>query len=104
VLYLGLRAEVRNNLPHLAGCVSDIARYFEDWRYPFERELLFGDFDDPRRAFIECYCEIRRLRPQLASVYESLWGTFEPEWVLSWPEAQPCWELRLAAASSKADL
>ncbi|MHA6297107.1 HEPN domain-containing protein [Devosia sp. CAU 1758] len=89
---------VRENLPHLSGCVSEIARYFEDWRYPFETDLLFGDYDNPRRAFIECYREIRRRRPNLASAYESLWGTFEPDWVLTWPVDRPRWELKLSKA------
>lgn len=97
-LYRALPTESATNLPHLAECVAEIARYFEDWRYPFEKDLLFGDFDNPRRAFIECYREIKRLQPQLASVYEDLWGTFEPEWLQSWPESQPRWELRLVRA------
>ncbi|MGV8952894.1 MAG: hypothetical protein ACOH2M_17485 [Cypionkella sp.] len=97
-LYNELPDPVRNNLPHLAECVSGIARYFEDWRYPFEKDLLFGDYDDPRRAFIKCYVEIKRLKPELTSVYERLWGKFDPEWLLSWPVDQPRWELRLANA------
>ena len=97
-LYRALPTEIATNLPHLAECVAEIARYFEDWRYPFEKDLLFGDYDNPRRAFIECYREIRRLQPQLVSVYEDLWGTFEPEWLQSWPEDRPRWELRLVRA------
>lgn len=93
-----LPEEIRGNLLHLSECVAEIARYFEDWRYPFEKDLLFGDCDNPRRAFIECYREIKRLRPQLESVYEGLWGTFEPEWLLTWPTDHPRWELRLASA------
>lgn len=97
-LFLALPDDNRAQLPHLSECVSEIARYFENWRYPFEQELLFGDFENPRRAFIECYREIRRLRPQLVSVYEGLWGAFEPEWVQTWPNDRPRWELRLAGA------
>lgn len=97
-LYLGLPDDVRANLPHLNDCVSDIARYFEDWRYPFEKDLLFGDYESPRRAFIECYREIKRLQPQLVCFYEKLWGSFEPEWVSTSPVYQPRWELRLAGA------
>ena len=97
-LYLKLPEATRANLPHLAECVAEIARSFEDWRYPFEKDLLFGDYEDPRRAFIECYREIRRQQPELVSVYESRWGGFDPEWVQSWPEGQPRWELRLVCA------
>lgn len=97
-LFRLLPEEICGNLPHLSKCVAEIARYFEDWRYPFEKDMLFGDYDNPRRAFIECYREIERLRPQLQSVYESIWGTFEPEWVLTWPTDNPRWELRLAGA------
>ncbi len=95
-LFVSLPEEVKSNLPHLQTCAEEIAHYFEDWRYAYEKDFIVGDFGSPRRAFIECYREIRRLRAQLVSVYESLWGGFEPEWVRSWPEAQPRWELRLA--------
>jgi HEPN domain-containing protein len=97
-LYDALPEEIRASLPHLGECVVEIARYFEDWRYPFEKELLFGDYENPRRGFIECYREIRRLRPQLVSVYEGNWGGFDPEWIQSLPEDHPRWELRLARA------
>lgn len=97
-LYDDLPDGIRGNLPHLAEHAVDIARYFEDWRYPFEKDFLFGDFEDPRRAFIECYGEIKRLQPQLISVYESRWGSFDPEWILTRPVDQPRWELRLAEA------
>ena len=79
-LFDGLPDRVRAKLPHLEDCASEIARYFEDWRYPFEREFLIGDSEEPRRAFIQCYAEIRRLRPTLRSVYEAIWGSFEPDW------------------------
>ncbi|MCR6671794.1 hypothetical protein [Devosia ginsengisoli] len=94
-LYFRLPADVRQNLMHLSEHVAEIARYFVDWRYPFEKDLLLGDYENPRRAFIECYREIKRLRPQLASVYENLWGGFDPEWIQSWLTEQPRWELRL---------
>lgn len=97
-LFDDLPEEIRGNLPHLQECAEEMARYFEDWRYVFEKDLLFGDDEHPRRGFIECYREIKRLRPQLASVYESLWGGFEPEWIRSWPEDRPRWELRLVPA------
>ena len=84
------------NLPHLSECVVEMARYFEEWRYPYEREFLEADDEAPRRAFIESYREIKRLQPELSSVYERCWGSFEPEWVQTWPEALPRWELRLA--------
>ncbi len=87
VLFDALPEDVRNNLPHL-----------QDWRYAYEMEFLVGDEEHPRRGFIECYREIRRLGPHLASGYESQWGAFEPEWVRSWPEGRPRWELRLARA------
>jgi len=96
-LYEGLPDEIKVNLRHLSECVADMATYFEDWRYPFEKPFLAGDDEIPRRAFIECYREIRRLRPDVSSVYETRWGSFEPEWVQTWPEAQPRWELRLAS-------
>jgi HEPN domain-containing protein len=97
-LFRALPEESRANLPHLEECVAEIARYFEDWRYPFERELLFGDFDNPRRAFVECCRETRRLRPTLVSIYEQLWEGFEPEWLQTWPTDHPRWELRLIRA------
>jgi hypothetical protein len=80
--------EVRFNLPHLADCVSDIRRYFEDWRYPHEQEFLIASEDGPRRAFIERYREIRRLRPDLSSIYEQLWGAFEPSWLRAWAQGE----------------
>ena len=89
MLFDALPEDVRKNLPHLQECVGDMALYFENWRYAYETEFLVGADEYPRRAFIECYREIKRLRPQLASVYESLWGGFEPEWVRSRPEVQP---------------
>jgi HEPN domain-containing protein len=97
-LYDDLPDDIHRNLPQLAECAADIARYFEYWRYPFEKDFFFGDFENPRRAFIECYGEIKRLQSQLTSVYESHWGSFEPEWILTWPIEQPRWELRLAEA------
>lgn len=75
-----LPAETKSALPHLESCVAEIDRYFENWRYPHEHELLFGDFENPRRAFIECHREIRRLQPKSMSVYEKNWGSFEPNW------------------------
>ena len=80
-LFNALPAENRDMLLYLDGCVDEIDRYFENWRYPFEKELLLGEFDNPRRAFIECYREIRRLRPELMSIYEENWGSFEPDWM-----------------------
>jgi HEPN domain-containing protein len=97
-LFDTLPEKVRSNLPHLQECVGEIARYFEDWRYAFEKEFLVGDDEYPRRGFIECYREIKRLRPQLTSVYEALWGGFEPEWLRTWPQDHPRWELRLVRA------
>jgi HEPN domain-containing protein len=96
LLYRKLPNEITVNLPHLSDCVVEIARYFEDWRYPFEKPFLFGDYENPRRAFIECYREIRQLRPEMASIYESLWGAFEPEWLQPGSDQPPRWELRRA--------
>ena len=93
-LYRALPQDVRGSLLHLAECVAEIAHYFEDWRYPFEKAFLVGDYENARRAFIECYREIRRLRPQLTSVYEARWGSFEPEWFQTWNVTEPQWELR----------
>lgn len=97
-LFDQLPEEVRSNLPYLADCVDEIARYFVDWRYAFEKDFLVADDEYPRRAFIECYHEIRRLQPPLRSVYEDLWGGFDPEWLRAWPAGRPRWELRLANA------
>lgn len=97
-LFKSLPDEVCENLPHLSDCVTDIARYFENWRYPYEKDFLFGDFESPRRAFIECYREIRRLQPDLVSVYEGGWGKFEPNWPQLCPVDHPRWELRLVDA------
>lgn len=80
-LYDKLPVDNRDMLVHLSDCVDEIDKYFEDWRYSFEKELLFGEFDNPRRAFIECYREIRRVRPELMSIYEKNWGSFEPDWL-----------------------
>jgi hypothetical protein len=79
-LYCKLPPENRAMLPYLDGCVDEIDRYFENWRYPFEKDFLVGEYDNSRRAFIECYREIRRLRPKLMSVFEENWGSFEPDW------------------------
>jgi hypothetical protein len=79
-LYQALPGDVKANLPHLAQYSDEIASQFEDWRYPYEQELLIGSIDDARRAFVECYREIRRMRPGFRSVYEEMWGTFEPDW------------------------
>jgi len=98
VLFKQLPTEVRSNLPYLAECADEIARYFVDWRYAFEKDFLVADDEYPRRSFIECYHEIRRLRPQLRSVYEDLWGNFNPEWLRAWPADRQRWELRLANA------
>lgn len=95
-LFKALPDEIRDNLPHLQECAEEMARYFENWRYAYEKEFLVGDDEYPRRGFIECYREIRRLQPGLESIYERLWSGFEPEWVRSWPGDHPRWELRLA--------
>ncbi len=94
-LFDALPKYIQRNLPHLQECASAIASYFANWRYAHEKDFLVGGEEDPRRAFIECYREIKRLQPQLTSVYESLWGGFEPEWVRTWTEDHPRWELRL---------
>ena len=101
-LYESLPASVRKNLPHLSDCAADIARYFVDWRYPFEKEFLVGEYDNPRRAFIECYREIKRLRPEMPSLYEKLWGAFDPDWIQPGHDHPPRWELRLVAHLSRA--
>lgn len=83
-LFRSLPDDVRANLMYLEDCVSEIDQYFVDWRYPYEREYLEGEFDNPRRSFIHCYREIRRLQPQLVSVYEKDWGQFEPDLYHVW--------------------
>lgn len=80
--------ESRQFLAYLEECVDEIDSYFVDWRYPYEKELLPGDCDEPRRAFILCYKEIRRLKPDLTSVYERNWGQFEPDWFQAWPKLE----------------
>lgn len=80
--------ESRKLLPYLEDCIDDISSYFVDWRYSYEKELLFGEFDNPRRAFIECYKEIRRLEPRLVSVYKKNWGKFDPDWFYAWPDLE----------------
>jgi HEPN domain-containing protein len=94
VLFNSLTQEAKDRLPHLAECVEEIDSYFIDSRYPFEKQFLLGDVETPRRAFIEIYKEIRRIEPELVSVFESNWGKFEPEWIRSWSEDRPQWELR----------
>jgi HEPN domain-containing protein len=93
-LYGRLPMDVKTNLPHLSEHGPEIGRYFVDWRYPYEKDFLIGDHENVRRAFIECYREIRRLAPGMSSVYERQWGSFEPEWVQSWFHAQSRFELR----------
>jgi hypothetical protein len=41
-LFDALPDEVRSNLPHLQECAGEMARYFQDWRYAFDKDLLFG--------------------------------------------------------------
>lgn len=80
-IFSSLPDETKDRLVHLGECAEEIDRYFVDWRYPFERDFLIGDTENPRRAFIECYREIRQSEPTLMSVYECNWGGFEPEWI-----------------------
>ncbi|MEO9336438.1 hypothetical protein ABFT80_03245 [Mesorhizobium sp. SB112] len=87
-LFRKLPDEVGVNLFVLSCHADEMDRYFEDWRYPYEKELLLGDCDNPRRAFIECYREIRRISPTLKSIYESNWGNFEPDWQWAWSELE----------------
>jgi HEPN domain-containing protein len=86
-LFDALPDESRKRLPHLSGCVLEIAQYFENWQYAFEKDLLIGEFSNPRRAFIECFAEIRRLRPDLLSFYEAAHGSFQPDWLETASEA-----------------
>ena len=81
-------AKSRERLARLDSCIDEISSYFVNWRYSYEHEQLFGEFDNSRRAFIECYREIRRLNPALVSVYEQNWGGFEPDWDYAWPELE----------------
>ncbi|MCO5148086.1 MAG: HEPN domain-containing protein [Aquamicrobium sp.] len=76
-------------------CVDEISEYFHHWRYPYEKEWLEGNFDNPRRAFIACHKEIRRAKPELVSCFERDWGRFEPDYSWAWPEL----EIRQAEAS-----
>lgn len=89
-----LSEETKNQMPHLQGCADEIDRYFVDWRYPFEKPQLLADAEEPRRAFIECYRVIRSLSPKLRSIYEELWGEFEPEWRRASPDRPSIMALR----------
>jgi HEPN domain-containing protein len=88
VLFDDLPTNLKVRLQYLEGCVEEIDKYFENWRYPFESEFLIGECDNPRRAFIECHREIRNLKPNLMSVYEKNWGSFDPDWDWAWPELE----------------
>jgi len=90
----GLSEGTRNQMPHLIDCAEEIDRYFVEWRYPFEKPELIADAEKPRRAFIECCRVIRTLRPDLRSIYEQLWGSFEPEWLRAWPDEASIMGLR----------
>jgi HEPN domain-containing protein len=93
-LFAGLSVKTRDQLPHLQGCADEIDSYFVDWRYPFEKPELIADVEEPRRAFIECYRVIRAFRPDLRSIYEEMWGSFEPEWLRAWPDKASIMSLR----------
>lgn len=87
-LFRKLPDEMRDNLTVLSCCADEMDRFFVDWRYPYEKGFLIGDCDNPRRAFIECYREIRRIWPTLQSTYERNWNGFEPNWDWAWPELE----------------
>ncbi len=61
--------------------LDEIDKYFEDWRYVFEHEYLEASYDKVRRVFILCYQEVRRVNPELISIYEKNWGEFEPDFM-----------------------
>jgi HEPN domain-containing protein len=88
VLFDDLPSSAKERLQYLEGWVGEIDRYFENWRYPFEHGFLSGETDNPRRAFIECHREIRNIKPDLMSVYEKNWGSFDPDWNWAWPELE----------------
>ena len=73
--------EARERMYETVEFSNENTNYFVDWRYPYEKDFLIGSVDTPRRAFIECYREIRLALPNLKSVYEENWGVFEPDWV-----------------------
>ena len=87
-LFGSLPQDTKDRLPYLANCVADIDEYFTHWRYPYESDFLVGDYDSPRRAFVECYQEIRFLCCDLMSCYEKNWGSFEPDWNWAWEEKE----------------
>jgi hypothetical protein len=80
--------ETRAHLNWVEDCADEIESYFVHWRYPYESEFLVGDCDNPRRAFIVCYHEIRRQKPELLSVFKRNWGSFDPDWQWAWPEKE----------------
>lgn len=87
-LFTKVPEEIRVNLSVLSEYGSEIDAYFVNWRYPYEKDILFGDCGNPRRAFIQCYQEIRRTQLHLKSIYEFNWGNFEPDWQWAWPELE----------------
>ena len=68
--------------------IREISRYFVDWRYSYEKEFLIGSHNEIRRLFIDCYREIRHLKPDLRNYYENDWGMFEPDWMWAWFEQE----------------
>jgi hypothetical protein len=78
-----LPSDQKAHLQYTEGCVVEISRYFVEWRYVYERDFAIAIESLPRRCFVECYQEIRRIRPDLKSVYEMNWGQFDPEWLVS---------------------
>ncbi len=87
-IYRELPDEVRASLVYVEDCIDEIDRYFVDWRYPYEADFLVGHTSKVRRAFILCYREIKQRMPDLSSIYERNWGSFEPDWDWAWPELE----------------
>lgn len=97
-LYQLLNEESKSNMSILSSYFRDVKNPYRDgdervipfldWRYPYEHESLVGETDTLRRVFIVCHREVRRVLPELASVYERDWGSFDPDWNWAWRERE----------------
>ena len=90
-LYNELPADNKQNLQYVESNLDaddQISSSFEDWRYAYEKNDLFCSPDELRRIFICLHRELRRVKPELKSIYENNWGQFDPDWNWAWPELQ----------------
>jgi len=80
--------ETRIHLQYLEDEIQAIKSTFVEWRYPYEYEFLSVNPSSIRRAFILLHREIRRVLPNLESIYEKNWGHFDPDWYWAWPDLE----------------